>query len=205
MPALLTDPVQRIRVRFLAVAMLALAAAGCATAPESEPAPAAPEEDLSAFGQRADSAPVELEQFGRLAGRWECRVFERLGSQDWAPRSGSVVWTWFYTLGGHAVQDVWEPRAGSSRPFGTNLRIYDTERAAWKSVWTASNRSDFEYWQGAEAGGDIVMQTARDARPARIVFSAIGANTFEWRYERVVGADWQGVLRASCTRLGRLR
>lgn len=170
-----------------------------------EPQDAEPVDDSALYGQRAADAAPELEQFGRLAGRWDCRVEERSRELDWLPRSGSVVWTWFYTLGGYAVQDVWSPEAGSGRPFGTNLRIFDAERGAWKSVWTGSDRTDFEYWQGAEAGGEIVMQTGRQGPRARIVFSSMTANTFDWRFERVIDRSWEGVLRASCTRLGRLR
>lgn len=189
---------------FGAAALLPLLTA-CATSAPTEPvADESVADESGAFGRRAPGAPEELEQFGRLAGRWECRVFERLGQGDFVPRTATVRWSWFYALGGYAIQDVWEPTAGS-RPFGTSLRLYDAASGVWRSTWAASDRSAFQQWQGAEAGGDIVMQLRSENERARIVFSEIASNTFAWRYERAADRTWNAIMRADCTRLGRLR
>lgn len=155
----------------------------------------------------AKAAPPELAEFGRLVGVWSC-VGERRQADGTFKGSGEAsTWTWFYTLGGRAVQDIFEPAGGG--PVGTNLRIYDPETKSWEIRWVTGALNYFERITAKARGDDIVMRgevTRSKQFPPharKITFSAITGESFDWTYEATKpGGDsgWQVAARMRCTR-----
>ena len=193
-----------------AVTTMLLSGSGCVsvepTRAERARAAAAPQRAVEAdqFGTPAAGAPAGLAQFGRLVGRWECAVDDRGADGRWHERPDTAIWTWFYSLGGLAIQDVWEPRrgGGAAAVIGTNLRLYDPREDLWRSVWTSTDDPRFELWQGAAADGRIVMLHG-DAGVAqrRIVFFDLTPRTFAWHYELRSDGAWNVALRSLCRRI----
>ncbi len=198
------------------IALLASPACGAAAAPApTAPAPAPPScpeppppfTALRSDAPAADAPPELAAQFGRLVGVWRCTSEALQEDGTWKPGPGEATWTWFYTLGGHAIADVWEP-ARKGAPSGINLRLYDRQAGEWHAVWAAGSQRDFDHFTAKAQGDDIVMGGERFARPmfrrhqARITFHDITADAFQWRYEAatVGGDDWHPVSRLSCRR-----
>lgn len=177
---------------------------GCATTKDA-PAAAASASHTAQWGAPRPGAPEALQEFGRFAGRWECRIEDRRSDGTWYPRATTGIWTWFYTLNGAAVQDIWEPRSSGATPvYSTNLRIYDADKGEWHAAWTNTEESQFELWQGGRQGDDLVMQGKRDGYRTRIRFFEITPRTFEWRYDVArpePESEWNAVLRMHCTRI----
>ncbi len=190
------------------------APAAPALAPTAPAKPACPEPPppfaaLRGDAPAADAPPQLAAQFGRLVGVWSCTSEALQEDGSWKPGPGAATWTWFYTLGGHAIADVWEP-AKEGAPPGINLRLYDREAGVWHATWAAGNQRDFDQFTARAEGDTIVMTGERFARPmfkrhqARITFHDFTADTFLWRYEAtaVGGDDWHEVSRLSCRRVG---
>ena len=162
-------------------------------------------------GSLASDAPPQLQQFGRFVGTWTCTGQSRQPDGSWASNAAPSTWTWFFTLDGHAVQDLWEPPAESNAPVGTNLRIYDREKGQWDALWTTSNLNSFDHFVAREQDGTMVMRGERPQRAAygphlvRITFHTITAASFAWKYESSAmgdGKTWVEQARLSCQRQG---
>ena len=152
----------------------------------------------------ADGAPEGLAQFGRLVGTWECTSEQRQQDGSFAAGPNTASWTWFYTLGGKAVQDIWEPAQGA---VGTNLRIYDAASDSWEIQWATGAVGHFERITAKADGDKVVMHGEVDATAAlpahrrRITFFDISADAFEWKYEATKpGGDsgWTEYSRLHC-------
>ena len=158
-------------------------------------------------GEKA--APAVSQEFGRLLGKWACKSAQRQPDGTFTEGPKESTWTWFYTLDGTAIQDVWEGAAGG---IGTNLRVYDKDQAKWFIVWATTSQRDISQFTAVGAGADIVMTGEQPARApfpahqARITFHDISAENFSWKYEATApggGTTWQEVSRISCRRLDR--
>ncbi len=189
------------------VALLAwsLLATGCipssSAPPLDSPLPERARDSLAAFGAPATDAPEALREFGQLRGQWSCSISERNRDGVWSLRPTGAQWTWFYALGGYAVQDLWQPTvvAGQPASFATSLRTFDASSGVWHSAWTSTAQPQFERWHSVERGARLILQN--DASTARIQFHEIKARGFEWRYLVQADGIWQSVLRTECTRL----
>lgn len=189
---------KRISLVLLSVASLLPAQAGAPAAVFSEtPSPDAPE--------------ALSKQFGRFVGSWICKASSPQQDGSWKDNPGEPSWTWFYTLGGLAIQDVWLPAPDSpaSATPGTNLRIYDPEQDAWNVVWTTTGQKAFDNFTARWVDDRIVMNGERPARGgrqahlARITFHAIEDHSFLWKYEFSPpgdGENWTEVARLACRR-----
>lgn len=141
-------------------------------------------------GPAAD-APAELMQFGRLVGEWKCTGFTRQKDGSWQPNPWQNTWTWYWALGGSAIQDVWEAPAESpsGASTGTNLRVYDVNTGTWHMAWTTTLTNQFDLFTATQQDRDMVMEgriPGRGARPehfARITFHDIEPRSYLWRYE----------------------
>lgn len=204
-----------------AVALTACGGAQAGTPPvpatqmEPEPAPVAqpppaPPAPLAFRGliaaEPADDAPAELAQFGRMVGVWSCTSEQIQQDGTFAPGTTTATWTWFYTLGGRAVQDIWETGAS----VGTNLRVYDPETDSWEIQWVASSLVHFQLITARAVGDTVVMHGEAPAGggfPAharRITFFDITDDRFEWKYEATKsGTDtgWSEFSRLHCTKV----
>ena len=200
--------------RLCGVLVPILAVAGCAGSPPAKetpgvasPAPAAISTALRSDSPAADAPPEFAAGFGRLVGTWRCTNETLQADGSWETALGEATWTWFYTLGGHAIEDFWEPSKPGAQ-VGINLRLYDGDARAWHVVWADATQHDFDHFTAEAQGADIVMHGERFARPqfrqhqARITFHHITPSSFSWRYEAaaVGGNAWREVDRLSCRR-----
>lgn len=102
-------------------------------------------------------------------------------------------WSFFYTLGGRALADVFESGIGT---VGMNLRVYDPEAGAWNVAWATASQTEIDRFVARAHGDDIVMRgelpdrSRYPAHSARISFTQITGDAFEWTYEATKpGAD----------------
>lgn len=158
------------------------------------------------YGEIHPDAPPELAQFGRLAGRWQCAMSERRSDGSWRSRAAPVVWTWFYTLNGWAVQDIWTPVdvPGDRQPIATNLRLYSPSTQQWNVSWTNTQQASFELWSGVQENDEIVLNSLRDRRPVRIRFFNFLPRQFQWSYSAAASLsseEFTDVLQMQCTSL----
>jgi len=152
----------------------------------------------SPFGKLNPKAPKETEEFGQLAGVWQCTNFAFVNGQWFS--GWPATWVWKYVLDGFAVQDLWfqkeenlpPPRVSLHRDYsGTNMRIYDTAKEKWEIMWfhnglnskgTPNGTSQFE----AEFMDDQIIMTPKNPGSGtlrRIVFHNITADSFDWKSE----------------------
>jgi hypothetical protein len=146
--------------------------------------------------------------YGQFVGAWEAEgeAFLPDGSRR------RHYWEIYFAraLEGRAVQDVWitPPRrgrhVGQSQPwgpfsnqYGTTLRIYDPQLAAWRVTWldpVAGYRADLI--GRAQANGIFQEGTGSDGARLRWIFSEIWERSFRWRAEvsRDDGASWHKAL-----------
>ncbi len=193
-----------MRINVLVVAALASCLSGCVTTPvggNSAPDPFAPK--AAAFGAASPDAPAEITQFGRFAGRWKCGVNERRPDGSWRSRPDNVIWTFFYTLNGLAVQDIWasDDQARASEGIATNLRVYNALTGTWNVSWTNTTEAVFEYWNGEQIDDELVLTSFRDQRPVKIRFFNILPRQFQWSYEAATsraGTEFMPVMQLLC-------
>jgi hypothetical protein len=157
--------------------------------------------------RRNPAAPAELDQFGRLAGAWSCTSEQRQPDGSFKKAPGTSTWTFFYTLEGYAVADLFEP-ANPKATDGLNLRIFDPEAKRWRVTWWRHPLAGFDHYEATRVGDTIVMRGDHEARgkfpahQARITFHHIAPSAFQWRYEAASpGSDqWRVFARMSCSR-----
>lgn len=171
------------------------------------------------FGKLHPDAPPETEQWGQLAGVWECTNFAFVNGQWFS--GWKATWAWRYILDGFAVQDVWHqkqenlppPRATLPRDFvGTNIRIYDRVKQKWQVMWfhngqlpggSGNATSQFE----AEfIDGQIIMTPVNppaSGPQTRNVFYNITKVSFEWKSETLNedGETWTATFKIKGKRL----
>ena len=193
------------KFRLACVGLLAIVLSGCirtsSAPPPNNDLPIGLQDPLAKFGSPAASAPVALREFGQLRGRWSCRISERGADGIWTERPTGARWTWYYALGGYAVQDLWEPQVSEGQPasVGTSLRTFDPQSGVWHSAWTSTAQAQFERWHSIERGARLVLEN--ETSSARIQFHEIRSRSFDWRYQVFGDGVWQSVLRTQCTRL----
>lgn len=159
----------------------------------------------------APGSPPQLQQFGRLVGEWQCTGFSRQKDGSWQPNPWQNTWTWYWALGGTAIQDVWEapPESPSGASIGTNLRVYDPDTSTWHMAWTTTLTHQFDLFTATQQGADMVMEgriPVRGPRPehfARITFHDITERSYLWRYEASLSGQpdtWREQARLDCRR-----
>lgn len=179
------------------VTLLCAWLSGCASVGEPSP-----DEPLG----MSETTPVQTAEFGRLVGTWQCDVHTRRADGGWEQRAAGAKWRWFYVLGGHAVQDIWEPEhipGSDDNVRGTNLRIYDPQKRVWRVVWIDSMRRAFELYEGGSADGEIVLTREAESHIAKVRFYNIAVDAFDWAHEISPGrgADWKMFRRMHCERM----
>ncbi|MEM9531296.1 MAG: hypothetical protein AAGA23_10275 [Pseudomonadota bacterium] len=155
----------------------------------------------------APDAPEQVVQYGQLEGHWSCMGSSKQPDGTWQEAPSPATWSWYYVLGGHAVQDVWQPAPPAA--IGTNLRTYDAEQDQWNMVWATQTQAQFDHYTARFEDGRIVMRgevpaRARPAHAAKITFYNISKKHFDWKFEATSpGTDqgWAEFSRLSCDRL----
>ncbi len=169
------------------------------------------------FGERHPAAPIELEQFGRLAGIWKGTQEMRRQDGTWAV-VGPAIWTWCYTLGGFAVQDLWY-QAEDELPaylgdlghdyLPSALRTFDVRTQKWRIAWTANGMGrtpgdDFGTMEATWDGDEMVLTgPPNDYGLQRVRFADILPDSFTWisEFSGDDGETWMAVMRVTATRL----
>ena len=168
--------------------------------------------ELVSAGAHPD-APEELMEYGQLVGNWQCKSHGLQPDGSWKEAEGVNTWTWYYVLGGRAIQDVWQPQANAEGKVfqGTNLRVYDASTGIWNIVWTNSTSSRIESFISGYRNDAIHITTEREASDAfpahmmHITFYNISEEHFDWKYESspmTDGQNWRELSRLSCDRDG---
>ncbi len=179
--------------------------ASVAAPPSSQPAPDLP--GLMAFEPPDDTPPQVREQFGRLVGAWSCESEARQPDGTFKASPGRSRWTFFYTLGGRGIGDLFEPASSSGPGMGINIRVYDPEADRWTLAWTTVSLGRFDHYTARREGDTLVMLgeiAAKGPFPdhrARITFDELTDASFEWRYEATTpGSEgpWQVFSRIRC-------
>ena len=140
--------------------------------------------------------------YGWLVGGWEATVYDY--SADGAARESIGEWHFGWVLEGRAIQDVFiaphrSQRSGQTlsklnNRYGTTLRIYDREIAAWRVTWfnpVTGARNDLV---GRRQGADIVQEGINpDGSKIRWVFTDITPTSFRWLGESLEpdGKTWR--------------
>ena len=128
--------------------------------------------------------PQRMHLFGQFVGTWkaECRF---LDEESGAWSEFAYDWTFAYTLGGRAVQDVLVAPSASDPAVletkGSTVRVYDPVLGAWRVSWFGAVANDFctlvatDHRDGIRQDG-----TQTDGRPIRWNFSEISEDSFMW-------------------------
>ncbi len=158
-------------------------------------------------GTRHPDAPLELEQFGRLGGPWDCSIYYLQQDGSWQPRAGGARWTFSYALGGHAITDIWEPEPDEEYPgsIGMNMRVFDAKADLWRIAWTTVDQARFDLYEASYEDGDIIMWGQGPDHQVRVTFYNVRPQQFDWKYEFSATDDgtlWTEVARMKCLRPG---
>jgi hypothetical protein len=139
--------------------------------------------------------------YGRFVGSWELDVTACDDDGNLTHAAGEAHFAW--VLEGRAVQDVFiHPRRADRGPnsprfanwFGTTLRIYDPSIHAWHVHWFNPHDGFRADLIGHRRGDDIVQEGQfPDGTKIRWTFSAIRADSYRWRGERLEpdGKTWR--------------
>jgi len=85
---------------------------------------------ITTFGERNARAPVQLNLFSFLVGRWKGICKTRM--PDGSPAEFELTWIGRYILDGMAIADEFHSLAPDGSPYlGISLRHFDTKHASW--------------------------------------------------------------------------
>jgi hypothetical protein len=133
------------------------------------------------LGKHADT-------YGRLIGSWEGEYRDE--DPGVPPETGLIEVHFGWVLQGRAVQDTFiaplrnaDPAASALRrqTYGTTVRVFHPELAAWRAVWLNPVNGYRTDVIGRRVGDDIVQFCYVEERPEKWVFSEITARSFRWR------------------------
>ena len=159
---------------------------------------------LQALGspERSNELTEREDIYGWLIGGWEATVYDY--AADGTARESSGEWHFGRVLEGRAIQDVWIAPPRSQRKgktlskqynrYGTSIRVYDREMAAWRVTWfnpVIGVRNDLV---GRRQGDDIVQEgLASDGHKIRWSFKDITPKSFRWlgEYLESDGKTWR--------------
>lgn len=142
-----------------------------------------------------------MAQFGRYVGDWQ--IADESFAQDgsgWNPGNGAR-WRFECIGDGTAVQDFWMPNGGG---YGTNLRTYNPDTAAWEIVWAAQGAKGLMHISAQRNDdGDIVMNVLQPVQnpPRRIIFFTPDDGGWSWVQQMSFdgGESWTDVYRIRAT------
>jgi hypothetical protein len=129
------------------------------------------------------------ETYGRLIGSWEgeYRDFDSSGAVE----EGSIEVHFAWVLQGLAVQDVWiaptrrqraQERSSTSRDtYGTTIRVFSPELAAWHVVWLNPAKLVRTDLIGRRIGDDVVQTGYFENTPIKWLFTEITPEAFTWQ------------------------
>ncbi len=139
---------------------------------------------ITAYGDRHEAAPVELDLFSFLIGRWEGSGKTRLADGTIAEYDG-LSWIGRYVLDGMAIIDeLHAPLPDGGRGLGITLRYFDADNDNWVieflNVSASFVRRQVNARSGAveKDGSTVVVTSVSDDSISREFYRVIDADTF---------------------------
>lgn len=137
---------------------------------------------ITTYGTRSDSAPVELDVFSFLIGKWEGSGRTRLGDGTIAEYDG-LTWIGRYVLDGMAIIDeLHAPLPDGNRGLGITLRYFDRQRAWWVVEFLNVTNSFIRRQVNGRAGA-----VERDG--STVVVTSVSDESISREYYRVIDDD----------------
>ncbi len=139
---------------------------------------------ITAYGDRHEAAPEELDLFSFLIGRWEGSGKTRLADGTVAEYDG-LLWIGRYALDGMAIIDeLHGPLPDGGRAFGITLRYFDKDSDGWVveflNVSNSFIRRQVNARSGAveKDGSTVVVTSVSDATMSREFYRVIDDDSF---------------------------
>jgi hypothetical protein len=151
------------------------------------------EENVKRPGKPNPNAPVELDRFAFLIGRWRCEAKVLLPSGEW--ESFAAAWVGQYILDGYVIADEYRMTgsAGELVVLGMNFRAYDPAKEAWNIKWLNALAGTWldlgaEELGGVRFDGKSVIYVFKELVAAhkytRATYTNISRERFTWRGEK---------------------
>lgn len=152
------------------------------------------------YGTLNPAAPPQTAQFGFLVGQWDAQVWRRSASGIWDQETRRAYWEGHYILDGYAIADYWYDHRLDDRPDthrGVNVRFFNTSTGVWDVTWQHTE-DPLLIIHGEQRDGAMHLWTEQpDGSLARIVFSNIQPDSWDWLMEVSddEGETWTPALR----------
>jgi hypothetical protein len=139
---------------------------------------------ITAYGDRHEAAPEELDLFSFLIGKWEGSGRTRLADGTIAEYDG-LLWIGRYALDGMAIIDeLHGPLPDGGRAFGITLRYFDRDSDGWivefLNVSNSFIRRQVNPRSGAveKDGSTVVVTSVSDASMSKEFYRVIDDDSF---------------------------
>ncbi len=139
---------------------------------------------ITAYGDRHEAAPEELDLFSFLIGRWEGSGRTRLADGTVAEYDG-LLWIGRYALDGMAIIDeLHGPLPDGGRAFGITLRYFDSGRDGWVVEFLNVSNSFIRRQVNARSGAverdgsTVVVTSVSDQSMSREFYRVIDDDSF---------------------------
>jgi hypothetical protein len=139
---------------------------------------------ITAYGDRHEAAPEELDLFSFLIGKWEGSGRTRLADGTIAEYDG-LLWIGRYALDGMAIIDeLHGPLPDGGRSFGITLRYFDRDSDCWVVEFLNVSNSFIRRQVNARSGGvekegsTVVVTSVSDESIIREFYRVIDDDSF---------------------------
>jgi len=139
---------------------------------------------ITAYGDRHEAAPEELDLFSFLIGKWEGSGRTRLADGTIAEYDG-LLWIGRYALDGMAIIDeLHGPLPDGGRSFGITLRYFDRDSDCWVVEFLNVSNSFIRRQVNARSGGvekegsTVVVTSVSDESISREFYRVIDDDSF---------------------------
>jgi hypothetical protein len=137
---------------------------------------------VTAYGDRHEAAPEELDLFSFLIGRWEGSGRTRLADGSIAEYDG-LSWIGRYVLDGMAIIDeLHAPLPGGGRGLGITLRYFDPDNDNWVVEFLNVSNSFIRRQVNARSG-------AVEKDGSTVVVTSVSDESMSREYYRVIDDD----------------
>jgi hypothetical protein len=143
--------------------------------------------------------------FDPFIGLWTFDFFDWLNGRE--VLTGRGEWHFSWVLGGRVLQDVWELHSLDDPPklleLGSTIRMYDSKRKDWATVFVSPIRGHFDILRGNRIGDDIVNEgIGRNGYPVLWIFTDIKKDSFTWHSQetRDHGRTWMRLVTMTLAR-----
>jgi hypothetical protein len=137
---------------------------------------------VTAYGDRHEAAPAELDLFSFLIGKWEGSGKTRLADGTIVEYDG-LVWIGRYALDGMAIIDeLHAPLPDGGSGLGITLRYFDSDSDSWIVEFLNVSNSFIRRQVNARSG-------AVEKEGSTVVVTSVDAESMSREYYRVIDDD----------------